>query len=130
MEPLLIVSCDSRAEMQPELSAECVEVRAESTWPKTLDCRRAALRDVPEDEARQILGENAVGFVRLDRTSRCRRPTHRAPAGRAPRLPCRLRPVVAVFDERSGYLEPVEKVDTPKTDDAAREDLTRSAAAR
>jgi predicted TIM-barrel fold metal-dependent hydrolase len=39
----------------------------EGTWPNTWDWLRDALADVPEDEARLMLGENAVSLFRLDR---------------------------------------------------------------
>lgn len=39
----------------------------EGTWPNTHDWIRATLGDVPEDEARAILGENAIEFYGLDR---------------------------------------------------------------
>jgi predicted TIM-barrel fold metal-dependent hydrolase len=39
----------------------------ESTWPNTLSWLRAAFHDVPENELRQILGENAIGVYGLDK---------------------------------------------------------------
>jgi predicted TIM-barrel fold metal-dependent hydrolase len=39
----------------------------EGTWPNTREWIRAAFDGVPEDEARLILGENAITFYRLDR---------------------------------------------------------------
>ncbi|MEY2453681.1 MAG: hypothetical protein QOD92_3255 [Acidimicrobiaceae bacterium] len=39
----------------------------EGTWPNTLDWLRTTLGDVPELEARKILGENAIEFYGLDR---------------------------------------------------------------
>lgn len=39
---------------------------AEGTWPNTFDWLRTAFADVPEHEARQILGENAVRCYNLD----------------------------------------------------------------
>jgi len=39
----------------------------EGTWPNTWDWMRHAFADVPEDEARLMLGENAVALYRLDR---------------------------------------------------------------
>jgi predicted TIM-barrel fold metal-dependent hydrolase len=39
----------------------------EGTWPNTWDWLRDALADVPEEEARLILGENAVSLYGLDR---------------------------------------------------------------
>ncbi|MFF3570955.1 amidohydrolase family protein [Nocardia jiangxiensis] len=40
---------------------------AESTWPNTLDFLRVVLNDVPEPDARAILGDNAINFYGLDR---------------------------------------------------------------
>ncbi len=40
---------------------------AESTWPKTLDFLRVVLNDVPETDARAILGDNAIDLYGLDR---------------------------------------------------------------
>lgn len=39
----------------------------EGTWPNTHDWVRATLGEVPENEARAILGENAIEFYGLDR---------------------------------------------------------------
>jgi predicted TIM-barrel fold metal-dependent hydrolase len=39
----------------------------EGTWPNTMDWIRTVLGDVPRDEARKILGENAIDFYGLDR---------------------------------------------------------------
>jgi hypothetical protein len=41
----------------------------ESTWPNTLDFIRTTLGAVPEDEARMILGGNAIDFYHLDRAT-------------------------------------------------------------
>jgi predicted TIM-barrel fold metal-dependent hydrolase len=40
---------------------------AESTWPNTLDFLRYVLNDVPEIDARAILGDNAINLYGLDR---------------------------------------------------------------
>jgi predicted TIM-barrel fold metal-dependent hydrolase len=39
----------------------------ESSWPNTLDWLRTLFGDVPEFEARKIMGENAIEFYGLDR---------------------------------------------------------------
>lgn len=39
----------------------------EGSWPNTLDWLRATMDDIPEPEARKILGENAIEFYGLDR---------------------------------------------------------------
>jgi hypothetical protein len=39
----------------------------EGMWPNTWDWIRATLSKIPEVEARQILGENAINFYGLDR---------------------------------------------------------------
>ena len=41
----------------------------EGTWPRTILSLRNTFHDVPEDEARMILGENAVDAFGLDRRS-------------------------------------------------------------
>jgi hypothetical protein len=41
----------------------------EGTWPNTFEWIRAAFADVPEDEARLILGENAIKCFGFDRAS-------------------------------------------------------------
>jgi predicted TIM-barrel fold metal-dependent hydrolase len=41
----------------------------EGIWPNTQDWIRAAFRGVPEDEARLILGENAMDFFGFDRAA-------------------------------------------------------------
>src|SRR3974377_878191 len=39
----------------------------ESTWPHTREWLRDAFAEVPDDELRMMLGENAVRFLNLDR---------------------------------------------------------------
>jgi predicted TIM-barrel fold metal-dependent hydrolase len=83
----------------------------EGTWPNTHEWLRDAFAGVPVDEARLILGENAVGCYGLDRTRL------RAIADEIGPTPGSLlsaeRPdprVVAQFHSRGGYQRPPENV--------------------
>jgi predicted TIM-barrel fold metal-dependent hydrolase len=84
----------------------------EGTWPNTLDWIRSTLGELPEGEARRILGENAIECYGLDRAR-----LHAVAASIGPRpedvlvrasLDERL---TAHFDTRSGYRRPAEDVD-------------------
>jgi predicted TIM-barrel fold metal-dependent hydrolase len=84
----------------------------ESTWPNTRDWIRATFSDVPEDEARLILGENAIRCYGLDRALL---------AGVAERIGPEPRDVLGAFDvdarrlehfdQRAGLNRPAETVD-------------------
>ncbi|WP_211284926.1 amidohydrolase family protein [Mycobacterium palustre] len=87
----------------------------ESTWPHTREWIRHAFAGVPEDEARKILGENTIRFFNLDSTH-------------LNEIAARIGPTVEeVFggieidqqfldgwQERAGYLKPVEQVNAGK----------------
>jgi predicted TIM-barrel fold metal-dependent hydrolase len=85
----------------------------EGTWPNTWDWLRDALADVPEDEARLMLGENAVSLYRLDR------PALAAIAERIGPRPSEVLggghtvnpAIVENFGMRSGYDRSYENVD-------------------
>ncbi len=85
----------------------------EGTWPNTRDWLRDALADVPEVEARMMLGENAVGCYGLDRAALLRIAARIGPrpadilGGRQPVDPALL----ANFGQRSGYDRSFEDVD-------------------
>ena len=85
----------------------------EGTWPNTWDWIRAAFVGVPEDEARLILGENAIDFYGLDRAK------FTALAEKIGPRPEDLLGEHVVdsrkidsFDKRGGYRKPLEQVDT------------------
>jgi predicted TIM-barrel fold metal-dependent hydrolase len=85
----------------------------EGTWPNTWDWIRDALADVSEDEARLILGENAISLYRLNR------PALVEIAGKIGPLPSEVLggghsvnpAIVTNFDLRSGYNRSYEDVD-------------------
>jgi hypothetical protein len=83
---------------------------AEGTWPNTLDWLRATFAGVPEDEARLILGENAVRFYGLDRKQLQAVADRVGPRpadilGQGARIDPKL---IHHFDKRSGYLKEPE----------------------
>jgi predicted TIM-barrel fold metal-dependent hydrolase len=79
----------------------------EGTWPNTLDWLRKTFAGVPENEARLILGENAVRFWNLDRAALETVADRIGPEvsdvlGGAKQIDPRM---VAHWDQRSGYLK-------------------------
>ena len=100
----------------------------EGTWPNTTDWLRDAFAGVPDDELRLILGENAIGFLGLDRArladiaSRIGPPVDEISGG-APEVRPEL---IENFAVRGGYLKPPEggsRLD--KVDELLREDLAK-----
>jgi predicted TIM-barrel fold metal-dependent hydrolase len=84
----------------------------ESTWPNTQDWIRAAFgpTGIPEDEARKVLGGNAIEFFGLDRTKLAQVAGQVGPRpedvlGVGHRVDPR---VIADFHRRSGFLKPVD----------------------
>lgn len=85
----------------------------EGTWPDTFQWLRATFRDVPEDELRLMLGENAVGCLGLDPAKL------RAAADRIGPRPAEIYDdrsevdpsLIDSFNHRSGYGKPTEQVD-------------------
>jgi predicted TIM-barrel fold metal-dependent hydrolase len=76
----------------------------EGTWPNTFDWIRAAFADVPEGEARLLLGENAIECYGFDRAAMAEIAARIGPEpadvlGRHPVDPA----LVEHFDLRSGY---------------------------
>ena len=104
----------------------------EGTWPNTKEWLRLAFAGVPEDEARLMLGENAVRFLGLDRdrlAAIAKRigPPIEAVIGDS----TEVRPeLVANFDQRGGFLKPPEGAERlPLVDPLLREDLAGVGAA-
>ena len=87
----------------------------ESTWPNTKQWIGDAFPDVPEDQLRMILGENAVRFYELDRApfdeAAARLAVERSDLFAGGALDERL---LAHFDARAGYLKPKEELDEEK----------------
>jgi predicted TIM-barrel fold metal-dependent hydrolase len=96
----------------------------EGTWPNTHDWIRAAFAGVPEDEARAILGENALRCFDLDAAAMA------AIAERIGPSPGDLfgehavdARLVAHFDSRAGYRKPVPAHRAERVDRAIDEHL-------
>jgi hypothetical protein len=101
----------------------------EGTWPNTLDWIRTTLGQLPETEARLILGENALECYGLDR-DKLRAVALRIGPEPAEVLGHHEAPdvrMIAQWDERAGYEQAPESVDLIKLGDAVTMDL-RSAA--
>jgi predicted TIM-barrel fold metal-dependent hydrolase len=86
----------------------------EGTWPNTGDWIRATFADVPEHDARLMLGENAIECYGLDPAELAAvaeriGPTPAEVLGGATLVEPRL---VQDFHDRSGYRSPAEVVDT------------------
>jgi predicted TIM-barrel fold metal-dependent hydrolase len=85
----------------------------EGTWPNTWDWIRAAYAGVPEDEARLMLGENAIEWYGLDRARLAALAETIGPRPEDllgdhavdPRL-------IANFDKRGGFGKPAEQANT------------------
>jgi len=98
----------------------------EGTWPNTRDYLRDAFAGVPENELRMMLGENAITFLGLDRerlTEIARRigPTVDDITGEAPAVRPEL---IESFDQRGGYLKPIEgEAKLPMVDELLEQDL-------
>lgn len=103
----------------------------EGTWPNTKEWLRLAFSGVPEEEARLMLGENAIRFFDLDRvrlTDIAKRigPPIEAVIGDRRRV---RRQLVANFDQRGGFLKPPEGAERlPLVDPLLREDVVGVAA--
>jgi len=98
---------------------------AEGTWPNTAEWLRDAFADVPDDELRLMLGENAIRVLGLDRTRLAALadrigPTVADVTGAPPDVDPRL---VANWDARGGYLKPPEQVDTRELDELLRDEV-------
>jgi len=98
----------------------------EGTWPNTKDYLRDAFAGVPEDELRLMLGENAINFLGLDRErlaeiARRIGPTVDDITGDVPAVRPEL---IESFDQRGGYLKPIEgEAKLPMVDELLEEDL-------
>lgn len=96
----------------------------EGTWPNTQRWIRHTFRDVPEDELRKILGENAIEWFRLDRE---RLSEVAAQVGPTPEefygdvTPDER--MLDSFHNRSGYRKPVLDLDIADMDQRLNADL-------
>jgi predicted TIM-barrel fold metal-dependent hydrolase len=97
----------------------------ESTWPNTRDWIRGAFVGVPETDARQILGENAVRYYGLDGERLANIADRIGPQSEAlltdeldvspERIQC--------FSQRGGFSRPRDEVDAAKLDEVLSEDV-------
>ena len=98
----------------------------ESTWPNTRQWIGDAFRDVPEDQLRMILGENAIRIYNLDRApfdkAAARLGTTRSDVFTGEVLDDRL---LENFDARAGYRRPIDELDTEQIDALLHPDLAR-----
>lgn len=97
----------------------------EGTWPNTWDWIRTAFAEVPEDEARQILGENTIRTYGLDRAPLAELgakigPTPADVLGGGHDVDERL---IENFHHRSGYSRPAETLDAAFLDSVLATDL-------
>ncbi len=98
----------------------------EGTWPNTPDWLRDAFAEVPEDELRLMLGENAIRFFGLDEGALAAvadriGPTVESITGEGPAVNPE---VINLFDVRGGYLKPAEGGEKiPEIDATVRRDL-------
>jgi predicted TIM-barrel fold metal-dependent hydrolase len=103
----------------------------EGTWPNTLDWIRATLGGLPEQEARLILGENAITCYGLNR-ARLRAAAdaigpHSEELLKRGQIDERL---IAHFDTRAGYSRPAEEVDLALLSGAVEADLSATRSGR
>jgi predicted TIM-barrel fold metal-dependent hydrolase len=103
----------------------------EGTWPNSLDWIRTAFAGVSEADARRMLGENAIECYNLDRKALTALAERIGPSpedilgGQRPIRPA----LVADFDKRAGYAQPMEQVDTAALGQLLRADVTAGAGA-
>jgi hypothetical protein len=102
----------------------------EGTWPNTPDWIRAAFVGVPENEARAILGENAIDLYRLDRP-RLHQLAERIGPSVSDVLVAKTEVAPSLldhFDSRAGFRHKPEAVNIKQIDTTFAEDLagTRS----
>jgi predicted TIM-barrel fold metal-dependent hydrolase len=87
----------------------------EGTWPNTLDWIRATFAGVPEAETRLMLGENAIECYELDRDALAKVAERIGPTVAEVGESQSVEPLLVVdFNERSGYANPAEVVDTAR----------------
>ncbi|MCU1346290.1 MAG: putative amidohydrolase, partial [Acidimicrobiia bacterium] len=97
----------------------------ESTWPNTFDWIRDAFADTSENEARRILGLNALEAYRLDADALAAVSARIGPwpgelFGQARGVDPKL---LEHFHKRAGYLRPPDPIDEQRYESAIKEDL-------
>jgi hypothetical protein len=120
----------AEVEMRHEIGIETVLFgrdfpHPESTWPHTRDWLRDAFCDVPDDELRLMLGENAIRFLDLDRERLADIAKRIGPTIQEIHAGGEVRPeLIENFAMRGGYLKPAEgEAKLPLVDDLLKGDL-------
>ena len=121
----------SEVEMRHEIGVETIcfgrdYPHPEGTWPFTTDFLRAAFAGVPEHEVRQMLGENLVSFLDLDRARLEQIAARIGPSiGDITGSTSVVRPeLLDHFAQRNGFLKPYEgDSKIAELDEILREDL-------
>jgi predicted TIM-barrel fold metal-dependent hydrolase len=97
---------------------------AEGTWPNTRQWIQQTFHDVPEDELRKILGENAIQWFGLDRERLAEIAAEVGPTPDEIYADSALdEKVLDSFHHRSGYRKPVQPLDTADMDARLTDDL-------
>jgi predicted TIM-barrel fold metal-dependent hydrolase len=120
----------AEVEMRHEIGVETIAFgrdypHPESTWPHTREWLRDAFVEVPDDELRLMLGENAIRFFGLDRDRLAEIARRIGPTIDEIHAGGEVRPdLIESFATRGGYLKPAEGEDKlPMVDDLLRADL-------
>jgi predicted TIM-barrel fold metal-dependent hydrolase len=101
----------------------------EGTWPNTADWIRATFAGVPEDEARLILGENAIECFGLDRDRLAALAAKIGPKPEDVLGDFHIDPaLIEQFDFRAGYRAPATAIEADSISQSLDEDLARLAA--
>jgi predicted TIM-barrel fold metal-dependent hydrolase len=96
----------------------------ESTWPNTKEWIRATFKDVPLDEARKVLGENAIRIYGFDKKVLEKVAARIGPAPEDVLGDFHVdERLLANFDLRSGFLKPAQPLDIPDIDFKLSEDF-------
>lgn len=103
----------------------------EGTWPNTREWIKAAFEGVPEEEARLILGENAMSFYGLDRIALAAIAERVGPTPEEVLVPHHDvdQDLVDHFHKRGGFRRPADPVDTDTIRSTFARDAQRLAAA-
>jgi predicted TIM-barrel fold metal-dependent hydrolase len=103
----------------------------EGTWPNTTEWIRAAFAGVPENEARRMLGENAIECFGFDRATMTKVAARIGPKPEAVLGDHNVDPaLIEHFHLRAGYNGPAKKIDTDVLSQLLDENLTQLEASR
>jgi predicted TIM-barrel fold metal-dependent hydrolase len=96
----------------------------EGTWPNTKEWIQVSMAGVPHDEARKIMGENAIRFYGLDHAKLQQVADRIGPLASEVLLDQHAveQRLVDHFDKRSGFARPADPIDASLIDQAFRDD--------